>query len=692
VSPWTTTSKKFLTQPTPWNSGCVTTKFPNKLHRPFIQFQRYHIAACYKQHICRQRLTCFQRSLIFTNCGGFKYWHLPGFLDDTSIEEKEDWLQNLLQDKEYLSDTEAYLVVLRSLATSTQPDAPMKAERWLRRLEARSVSNPDAPQPTTECYQRVIEAWGQATTEDPNLLITRTQRWLMKHLRNDNIDLRPDTACFNSFLDLCSKGRALKRAKATDGNLVKDHALKAEQTLRLMIFKRRKEGEDSSMAPNVNSFNFAIRAWTRCRRSPDIADRSISVLHLLENYEKTLDSSVRPNVKSYAMVMDSIAVVARLKVKRCQSMPKTVKNPSTNGLNEINLLQEVVSYMRNQASLGKHHLAPNGVIFNTLISCWSSLAKIHSHAPNESEKILQSMIRMKDMGENHTAPDATSYLMVMRTWLNSQQSIRAERISWWLSKQWKDYDFEGDEGLRPNTTTYNLVMRAWAEKGEPKRTEALLAELIGHSEKDRAGNLFPTSESYTLVIRAWLVLANRGDISGFETAAYWFYCLEARERDESGLVAPSEFYTLLLAAGRKCASQHPDILETAVKIFDLLRESHHRVDCLHYSSLLQIGLLALSRAEQNKVRQAFIDEIFRNCCEDGLVSSHFLQALANGPVYYDGWTVEESQRTLKRLIPCWPLPYTWTRNIRQKGFFPQRQELRRSNFVCSPHGKDPYKT
>lgn len=236
-------------------------------------------------------------------------WHSPDFMEGLPVEEKEAWLRTLLQLNPDLVDTEAYLVVLRALAQTKghPPDAALRAERWLARLEAQDGSNNALCQLTSECYQRVIETWASAVHEDPVLLVTRAQRWLDKIL-SPPFQQRglADTACLNAFLDACSKGRGLKdvgsKVPGLKGSgrldLVRIHAQKAQETVEYMIDHRHKNDLYSTISPDRDSFNYLIRAWTRCRLSLDVADRAMDALRMMEDYQSTVDPAVCPNSKS----------------------------------------------------------------------------------------------------------------------------------------------------------------------------------------------------------------------------------------------------------------------------------------------------------------------------------------------------------------------------------------------------------
>ena len=174
-------------------------------------------------------------------------------------------------------------------------------------------------------------------------------------------------------------------------------------------------------------------------------------------------------------------------------------------------------------------------------------------------------------------------------------------------------------------------------------------------------------------------------------AAEWLQSLVKRESTaDPALVSSVDMFTSILGAARKCASS--DVLEMAEQVFDQLRASHHTVEPIHYSRLLQVGLLAMSHPEKTDARTSFVRKVMQECKEAGLVSSLLVQALANGPVYVDGWTVAESKESVLELFPDWPLPPSWTRNVRQLDLLPKRIDFYRAPDKRRTvlHGVDPF--
>lgn len=615
-----------------------------------------------------------------------------------------------------------FLVVLRLLAaaTATTPGAAVRAERWVGRLErlaAAAADERDDQQwqwllPDTECYRLVIQTWAGATREDPTILVARAERWVTKGLQEDAHDVqRPDTATWNAFLDAVSKGRAHKGSKLH--STVYDHAKLAQATLERMLDDQHQQqhGKSSRMAPDTDSFNYVMRAWTRCRRATDIADRTMDTLRALEDYQRQVDPTVGPTTKSYGMVLDSLSCRAAQKVKAFYQQNQSkhqrdlsalshnrqsdVSDTAENGLDELEMMEGVLAHMDLEQQQGGSSAAMQATTFlyNNIITAWAHLSRLHAHGPSAAERVLQLMTRHADEGQTAVQPDALSYQLVLRAWSNSSHPHRAQRAAWWLTTQWQDYALDGDLRRRPTTHCYNAVIRLYAETGEPQNAQDVLRELMagGPVEEDRTAVLEPNSESFSFVIKGWTAAAAaQGDLAPLNQAVEWLDYVAALEDQERGIRLPGELYGGILAAARACASQTPATLDLALNVFGKLLASHHPVDCLEYSRLLQCGILALSRPAQDAVRREFLQDLFHNVAAAGLINGPLLRTLSNGAIFYDGWTATESWRCTRALVGDWPLPPNWTRNIKQDGFLPKKADLRRTNFRVGAHGSNPY--
>jgi len=610
-------------------------------------------------------------------------------MEDATIEEKEAWLESTIESDDRI-DSHAYLVVLKDLAKSNQSGSPQKAEGWMRRLEIKASLQPSSPQlqPTVDCYNAVIQSWAHSR-EDSSLSLIRAERWLNKMTKKTEEDTQhtvtANTESYNSFLDACSKGRGGRR----NAPLAREHAKKAQETLEYMIAQQELLGPESPVIPNTESFNYVIRAWSRCRDEPPVANHIMDILKQMTDYQREDpdNSPVLPNTQSYTMAMDAFAASAGLKATRCRKTGSTEDqaDPAKNGLEEVEMIEDLLQYMHKlHEEGGLDYVMPNTVTYNVLISAYARLSgPIHPNAPLKAEKVLRKMIALREELHPEVAPDALSYTKVIVAWTNLGKDTAGKRAQWWLKKLYEEYKVTNDERLRPSVAAYIAVIKAWSRVGRPANAEALLVDLIRHEKNETIPFLRPNSESFTFVIHAWLNADTsesdecRSD-EGCRRAAKWLAELIRRETDGSyGVTTCPELFDCILKAASKCKDLGPDILDFSISIVEAYRASRHRVNFMAYVWLLQVVLNSLGTAEYDNTRFEFIRQLVKDCCDDGLLSNTFVRTLTNGPVYYDGWTRGESAKLVKELLPDWPLPWEWSRNLRHAYNVPRPDDLKR---------------
>ena len=642
----------------------------------------------------QRKLQCLQpklaRMTIFSS--STPEWHHPSFMEESPIEDKEAWLESVIQSDPRI-DSAAYLVVLKHLAKSNESGSPQRAEEWMRRLESKAASQPSSPhlQPTVDCYNAVIKSWANSR-EDASLSVIRTERWLSKIKKKPNEDgqhenVTANTDSYNAFLDGCSRGRDGRRRAANARN----YAKKAQETLEFMISQNKLMGPESPVIPNTESFNYVLRAWTRCRGEPPVAYHVMDILKQMAEYQRQdpENSPVFPNTQSYTMVMDAFAAAAGLKATRCQQQGPSEDrhDPTKNGLEEIEMVEDLLKYMHKlHEDGGLDYVMPNSVTYNVLISAWARLAgPLHPSAPLQAEKVLRKMIALREDIHPEVAPNHLSYTKVMLAWANLGKGNAGKRAQWWLKKLYDEYEVTNDERLRPSLAAYNTVIKAWTRVGRPVNAEMLLVDLIRNEKSEKNPFLKPNSESFSMVIHSWL----KAEASeqhpyqpeeGCRRATQWLNELIRRENSGNyGVTTSPELFDCILKAASKCNNLGPDILEFSISIFEKYRESRHRVDFMAYVWVLQVGLNTLGTVEFNDTRSEFIRQLVEDCCADGLLSNLFVRALANGPVYFDGWTRDESARLVNEFFPDWPLPWDWSRNLPYQYHVPRQEDARRTN-------------
>lgn len=224
---------------------------------------------------------------------------------------------------------------------------------------------------------------------------------------------------------------------------------------------------------------------------------------------------------------------------------------------------------------------------------------------------------------------------------------------------------------KPNVQTYNLVMDAHIELCDASRAQDMLLEMDATN-----GVIPPNSESFSKVIRAWLMDElnhNHYGLPGssLEKAWKWFDELLKRERGERGLgPAPDLFSSILKTAARTSACGE-NVLTIGQSTFWSMKESRFPPDSdLAYIWLLETTMKVLSSANQDTRREEFITDLCKQICQDGFLSSKFVRTLSpfsNASMCGEGWTAKKSEGLCKELFgdpPCFPS--AWSRNVKQE--------------------------
>lgn len=552
-----------------------------------------------------------------------------------SLEAKEGWLSDLVKKHPNEVDAEAYSVVLQSIASCAQAGAPQRAEELANRMNV---------EPSDKCYQAVLEAWANSPREDASLCVVRAERWFVKIKE-------PTVESYHMLLNVLSKGRSKTNNRNRKKQILMDHAKKAEEIL-----------ESMTLQPDTKAFNYVMRAWSHIRQDPELmATKVMEWLHRIEALQQENPAgTIQPNTRSYAMGMECYAVLAGHRVR----------SGTGDGLQEMQQVEAILKYMHDLNKEGHRDVVPNTVAYNILISAYARLSESHHHqdAPLKAERVLR---RMMAIGKD-AAPDHLSFTKVIQAWSNAKRQTSGQRAAYWLDKLWELYEEKNhDERLHPKIFTYNMVIKAG--KGDPEKAEKVFMQLLRAEKADSEAFLRPNSASFGLIIHSW----SKKDLP---RAVMWLEELMQRESTNNGSTTDITTTPELFQAILKHAAMDPslDNLILGLKVFDYYRSSRHAVDVNTFAWLLKLGLKAYSEPQHNVDRKEFVADIIQDCRDDGLVSNVFLRELANGPIYYGGWTAKESKATVQEFFADWPIPASWTRNVHHHNLPQKSDTIRKS--------------
>jgi len=352
--------------------------------------------------------------------------------------------------------------------------------------------------------------------------------------------------------------------------------------------------------PNTVAFNSCIHAWASSGRGREGAHRAqelLAQLELLSNSgeldlplghsdeivnvvdnDDSLDHSLKPNVRTYSMIMNAWSNVARVE--------------QGSGEDAASHCEDILTKMEEQGAIDSS-VRPNLVAYVTSISCWARTRDVE-HAASRAENILNRMIDLyynEDESElpiiegdvenaNHDAP----FNSVITSYARSSDPYATERALSVLERL--------EASLISSTiVTYNAVLDVCAKKGEPDRALEVLEKM------KQIPSISLDSTSYDTVLDAFA----RCEKIGSSERAYNYLCQleEERLKGESSFTPSGRSYTNVITAFARQSGNDSGGISTV-----------HRAKEVYDKLIKQIeeGVL------QNGNVDSFANSSLLNCC------------------------------------------------------------------------------
>ena len=725
---------------------CIWISTPSS-HNPIISNQLNFLSLLKRRSRYPASTQIIRSILLFggssRECELKKPWHDPNFMKDDPPERVEAWLLSLLNsvskkiyannrsidssltasyspnnptvsfDHEFSIDSTAYLCVLKAYSSSkNHSGAPQKAEYWLNNAirhhdaavalfestyRATSYNSQSIPskqqataaaivqslQPTVECYNAVIESWANS---NEHISVVRSRTWLSKLEDNSN-PLQPNASSYDLYL------HSLSRGIGKNSKLYLERAEEAESILQYRLSK----DAPATIRPTTESFNYVLRAYTRCRKEKSIAGKVMALVREMETIQKEAVLSevkggnnhedrddwkmnVSPNTKTYTMAMDSWIIKAGIKAEMWRSeqlarnnllKQKGISNETYNsstdsrddGTKEMEFAKSILAYIHALQQVGQADVRASVVGYNTLLSGYARMAnELRPDIPLIAEQLLNQMIDTSE--DSSTYPDVLSFNALIKAWGKTKRKNSAARCEYWLRKMSNECgDKQKTPIAQPDVKTYNLVMEAWLQMDDPDaaRVQDLLLEM-------KASNaVSPDSESYSKVIRAWLkdeLKNQRFGVPGSSVEKAWAWLDELMALEEQGSVGPApDLFTSIIKTAARSEGRGENLLAVAQAAFWAKRnQSRFNVDSVDFVFLLEVGMKVLAGQE----RDQFMFNLLRQCARDGFVSKRFVQEAVSGPKQ-DERPEEERERIRQILFgeELAFLPSSWSRNVHE---------------------------
>ena len=180
-----------------------------------------------------------------------------------------------------------YNTLMKCWIQSDREDLAEQAEATLMRMERLWERGDSSVQPTNRMFNMVINAYAKGKNRDAWRKAIR----LLESMKQSEF-CQPDVVSYTSVVECLSK--------STDPQA----AAKAEELL-LEAFQRYQDTKDGSLRPNARTFSMVILTLARTNGSA-VKAREL-LLQLLELYEETKDPDLRPNEYPYNYVLNCAA-------------------------------------------------------------------------------------------------------------------------------------------------------------------------------------------------------------------------------------------------------------------------------------------------------------------------------------------------------------------------------------------------
>lgn len=518
--------------------------------------------------------------------------------------------------------------------------------------------------PDKACYNAVITGWARSSHyEATSRIESLMQRMDTLHERTGDARFQPDTRSFQMLIAAYAKAAQQRRGKRGNEESMQA-ALQAENVLRLMCERydeaRRKASrggddtdEEELVKPDIMIYNGVLSALANSA-SLEGARRAEDILLGMLRESSSLDDfpfieGILPNEVTFNIIIDAWAK----------------SGDSQAGIRAEKLVGIMESCQ----------LRANTITFNALMNAWS-----RSDATDAGERV-DAILKYMLEDEGDARPNVISFSTAIFAWGRSQNddgALRAEDLLEQMESIYREYK---DESLRPNEACYDGVIFAWLRRSGNRN------QYDGRYAAERAeamlNRMNPGLKQYNRVLNAWMKHES-DDLHGEEpnkvdrakSLLQEMSCnATEQKRSNRGPARPPRpdvfAYNYVIGA---CASTTTQVAErkrdaffTAVDTYNSLCDSSECSPNNHtYRMMFDVCVKLFPRS--NDAQTEFMEKLFRECCNDGLLSNDILRIARN---YLPPWSMQKllgPDVVLSGRKPLYvsDLPEDWSRSFAKK--------------------------
>jgi hypothetical protein len=597
-----------------------------------------------------------------------------------------------------------YTTVLQALANASSKKATQRAQNLLKQAERRSglqdflsgkksLSDVDPNLvPDRACYNTVLYCLSRyfQSRDDVHERPHSAQyiMGVMKEIMNKmeimadklNDDAwMPNTRTYNFLLMACSRrpnGGGKEAERILEGMLHKAHHLIDHDVGAVMLGDDQslEDLEENMVVPNIKSYNNVINAWSH-DRSGDGPERAEELLKALLRQVFTLEDNsvsgeisrhpllnlIYPDVVTFNLVINAWTRSGRAEAgKRAERILNLLIDQSP---------QTIKAFMSNdelKVDFDELNVAPDVISFNSTINAWSKSDDRDS--AQRSENVLHQLLTDYEK-HGEVVPSAVSFCTAMQAWAKSSDPNRGSKTQDLFDKLICLHNEIDDDRLRPSESCYGALLSAYCadaeETGEEKIFEAAMESLV---RMQREGGFIPNTSHYNLLLFVPSKMRDCDEAKRFNIALKARSILE--EMTENTKRSPNSapdiysFNNIIKAfQGYDDEERKRESLFAVLDVFNMLCETNNcgpnDQTYIHLMKAVQESLI------ESKDRAILCEEIFRKCCESGLLTNAVLNIIGNllPPVSLKRL---EACRTASKTEPLtvYNLPLEWSENRR----------------------------
>ena len=295
-----------------------------------------------------------------------------------------------------------------------------------------------------------------------------------------------------------------------------------------------------------------------------------------------------------------------------------------------------------------------------MIDAWAKSRD--ADAPQRAEVLLAKMEELYRQGNKDVCPNTVSYSAVINAWAKSREKGAAQRAEAILNHMLKLYK-GGREECRPDSASFNSAIDAWAKSRD--KNAYTHAQEIFQQMQSMENALKPSASAYNSLMNALAV----SSVPDKATRAFDILIeMENMAKKGNRDVAPDliTFGAVMKACARTTGNREAKrkALRVALEAFDKLRRSSHlsSANPMMYDSLF----ITIANASKGKEYAKLDTEIFKFCCEDGVLNDWILQNLRRNSPREVFENLVGRRASGGRDVSVADLPAEWSRNSKMR--------------------------